>query len=101
MTAITPAVPGRERLAEFLERMDAQRPRLIFGRDATASREPTWDVATSLTAEMFQAVAAVGGIDVQLVYYRGAGECVASRWFSDGKALETIMSEVRCRGGRT
>ena len=42
------------------------------------SRQPTWDMALALQADMFHAVKAVGGLDVQLIYFRGAGECRAS-----------------------
>ena len=44
------------------------------------SRAPTWDMALKLQGEMFAAVKAVGGLDVQLVYFRGIGECRASKW---------------------
>src|SRR6187200_2682364 len=47
------------------------RGRLIFALDATASREPTWDRACRLQGQMFLEAAALGGLDVQLVYYRG------------------------------
>jgi hypothetical protein len=50
---------------------------------------------------MFGTVAAVGGLDVQLVYYRGYEECVASRWLNDAKALAAIMSRVMCSSGHT
>jgi hypothetical protein len=40
-------------------------------------------------------------LDVQLVYYLGAGECVASHWLTDGKALARIMSRVMCAAGHT
>src|SRR5262245_62212028 len=53
--------------------------RLIFAMDATMSRQPTWDMALALQADMFGAVAAIGGLEVQLVYFRGAGECRASK----------------------
>ncbi len=46
------------------------------------SRQPTWDMALALQAEMFKAVKAIGGLDVQLMYFRGNGECRASRWVS-------------------
>jgi hypothetical protein len=88
-------------LEEFFARVDPKRARLIFGLDATASRQPTWDLAATLQAEMFRAVAAIGGVDVQLVYYRGDNECIASHWFSNSKTLGPIMSQVRCRAGRT
>ena len=43
------------------------RGRLIFGLDATASRQPTWDTACQLQAEMFREATAVGGLELQLV----------------------------------
>ena len=49
------------------------RGRLIFALDATMSRQPTWDQACVLQAEMFREAAAAGGLDIQLVYYRGLG----------------------------
>lgn len=75
--------------------------RLIFAMDATMSRQPTWDMALALQADMFHAVKAVGGLDVQLVYFRGTGECRASRWVSDPDALAALMTRVACAGGFT
>jgi hypothetical protein len=77
------------------------RGRLIFALDATASRQPTWDRAAQLQAEMFQTVAAIGGLDVQLVYFRGFGECTASRWFNNSEDLIKVMSGIMCRSGHT
>ena len=79
----------------------AGRGRLIFAMDATASREPTWDRACQLQGEMFEATHALGGLDVQLVYYRGFGECKHSKWVSDSRALVKLMTGVFCRGGYT
>src|SRR5437660_12783783 len=59
-----------------------QRGRLIFALDATMSRQPTWDSACQLQADMFREAASIGGLDIQLVYYRGISECRASRWVS-------------------
>jgi hypothetical protein len=75
--------------------------RLIFALDATMSRQPTWDLATHLQAAMFDAVGEVGGLSVQLVYFRGFGECRASRWVADTRALRGLMCRIRCQGGRT
>jgi hypothetical protein len=90
-------------IADFVRRMKELAPhagtargRLVFAMDATMSRQPTWDMALAL-----QAVKAVGGLDVQLVYFRGAGECRASRWVSDPEALATLMTRVHCAGGYT
>jgi hypothetical protein len=97
----------RTALNEFLARArslsDAApggRGRLIFALDATASREPTWDMACQLQGEMFDEVAKVGGLDVQLVFYRGC-ECKASPWVSDAGALTNVMTQVECETGYT
>jgi len=51
--------------------------------------------------EMFREAASAGGLDLQLVYYRGIDECKASTWISDPVKLGRIMSTIDCRGGRT
>ena len=76
------------------------RGRLIFALDATASREPTWDRACRIQGEMFEATAALGGLDVQLVYYRGFDECKASRWMSTAADLHRVMRAVVLRRRR-
>src|SRR6516225_4853948 len=78
-----------------------RRGRLIFALDATMSRQPLWDTACRLQADMFREAAAIGGLDVQLVYYRGLGECRASRWVSQAERLGTLMERIDCRGGHT
>lgn len=78
-----------------------RRGRLIFAMDATASREPTWDRACHLQGEMFEATEALGGLDVQLVFYRGFRECKASPWVSDTADLLRRMTAVRCLAGQT
>jgi hypothetical protein len=82
-------------------RLDGKRGRLVFALDATMSREPTWDMACSLQGEMFEEAAAVGGLDVQLVYYRGLHECRSSQWVSDPKRLGELMVRIHCEGGNT
>ncbi|MGO9420401.1 VWA domain-containing protein [Roseiarcus sp.] len=77
------------------------RGRLIFALDATMSRQPTWDVALRLQARMFQVAAQSGGLEVQLVYYRGLGECKASKFVSEGRGLAELMSRIEVRGGET
>ncbi len=77
------------------------RGRLIFALDATASREPSWDRACRLQGEMFEATAALGGLDVKLVYYRGFNECKASRWMANAADLHRVMRAVSCLGGET
>lgn len=77
------------------------RGRLIFALDATMSRQPTWDLAQTLQAKMFQAAAGLGGLDVQLVYFRGMDECRASNFVSGGRGLAELMSRIDVRGGST
>ena len=77
------------------------RGRLIFALDATMSRQPTWDQACILQADMFRTAAMIGGLDVQLVYFRGLGECRSSRWVSDAARLADLMQKIDCRGGNT
>jgi len=104
----TPQKSSSGDVDEFLARVKtlapattAGRGRLVFAMDATMSRQPTWDMALALQAEMFHAVAEVGGLDVQLVFFRGAGECRASKWVSDPDGLARLMTTVDCRGGYT
>jgi len=106
-----PVEPARSSDAEvdtFLARLNAVAPvssddrgRLIFAMDATMSRQSTWDLALGLQADMFRAVKEVGGLDVQLVYFRGFGETRASKWVSDPEALARLMTRVSCQGGYT
>jgi hypothetical protein len=77
------------------------RGRLIFALDATASREPTWDRACRIQGEMFEATAALGGLDVRLIFYRGFDECKASRWMQNAAELQRAMRAVSCVGGET
>jgi hypothetical protein len=82
-------------------RPESGRGRLMFALDATASREGTWDRACKLQGEMFEATAALGGLDVQLVFYRGFNECKASRWLGAAADLHRAMRSVSCVGGET
>jgi hypothetical protein len=100
---------SRPEIAEFLERVrtlgpaaaSGKRGRLIFALDATMSRQPTWDTACALQADMFRKAASAGGLDIQLVYFRGLGECRASGWIAATERLAALMSAIDCRGGHT
>lgn len=95
-------------IAAFVKKVGAMaRPearndgRLLFALDATMSRQPTWDLACSLQAEMFRAIPKPSALQVQLLYFRGFGECRASKWVMDGDALAKLMTGIDCRGGHT
>lgn len=100
---------SRAEIEGFLRRMAAtssprpsgRRGRLVFAMDATASREPTWDRACHIQAEMFDATETLGGVDIQLVFYRGFRDCLASPWLGNAKDLRRRMTAVRCLGGQT
>jgi hypothetical protein len=107
--AQTPAASSRADIDLFLDRVKSlapatrsgERGRLIFALDATMSRQPTWDTASRLQAEMFREAASIGGLDIQLVYYRGFAECRASSWVAGSQKLGDLMSRIDCRGGQT
>lgn len=108
--AHTPAPTSpRPEIDAFLERVKSlgpaatggKRGRLVFALDATMSRQPTWDSACALQADMFREAASIGGLDIQLVYFRGLGECRASGWVAGSEKLASLMSGIDCRGGHT
>lgn len=75
--------------------------RLVFALDATMSRQPSWDLASRVQVGMFDAAAGIGGLAVQLVYFRGFRECRASRWVADPRRLAELMGKIRCEAGET
>jgi hypothetical protein len=106
----TPApASSRPEIDAFLERVRGLEPaatggkrgRLVFALDATMSRQPTWDSACALQADMFREAASIGGLDIQLVYFRGLSECRASGWVAGAEKLAGLMSAIDCRGGHT
>jgi hypothetical protein len=107
MSSRLPAVSTPGEVAEFLRQAaktpvtSAPRGRLIFALDATASRQPTWDRACRLQGDMFAAAAELGGLALQLVWYRGYGEFQIEPWLTDSAELQRRMTSVQCRGGLT
>jgi hypothetical protein len=100
--------PTRSDLDAFFAEMMATKKsgvsgtgRLIFALDATMSRQETWDMACQLQGSMFKTVASIGGLNVQLVYYRGLDECRASRWVTDPEHLAKLMTRISCHAGHT
>ena len=82
-------------------RRHGSRGRLIFALDATASREPSWDRACQIQGDMFTETSLLGGLAVQLLYYRGYRQCRASKWAINPDELLRFMTSVRCLGGAT
>jgi hypothetical protein len=77
------------------------RKRLIFAIDATASRQPTWDLASQVQGQMFLEAGKYGGLDVQLVYFRGFGEMKATKFVGSAMPLVQAMTGITCRSGHT
>ena len=104
-----PATSSRGEIDAFLAHVrtapspgaSGARGRLVFALDATMSRQPTWDRACRMQAEMFRETASIGGLSVQLVYFRGLGECRASKWVDAPERLGDLMTKIHCRGGTT
>src|ERR1700730_5221568 len=97
-----------EDIAAFVAKARAMSPhaagargRLVFALDATMSRQPPWDMACALQADMFREAAALGSLDIRLVYYRGLNECRATGWISDSAQLAKLMGKIDCQGGNT
>ncbi len=105
----TPTEPPADDIAAFLAKVKAApkprqtgaRGRLIFAMDATASRQPTWDRAAHIQGEMFSETDALGGLELQLCFYRGFGEFKVSAWLSRSAELVRLMTSVTCLAGQT
>ncbi len=105
-----PDKPASAAVAAFLKQVETlpqvrpasgRRGRLIFAVDATASRQPTWDRACRLQGEMFLATGDLGGLAVQMAYYRGFMEFAATPFLTDAAELTRRMTGVQCLGGQT
>ncbi len=102
-----PAKSASQDVEAFLKKLDqtpppsSSRGRLIFALDATASRQMTWDHACHIQSMMFEEAGRVGGLDIQLIFFRGFRECKASSWVSDAGHLLRLMTSVQCLAGAT
>src|SRR3984893_3287631 len=101
-----PAATSRAEIDAFLSRVNTlgpaaepgKRSRLTFALDATMSGQPPWDPACRLQADMFREATAAGGLDIQLVYYRGLAECRASPWLAaSAQAAATLVRRASRR----
>lgn len=105
-----PDKPASAAVAAFLNRVaslpqvrpaSGRQGRLVFAIDATASRQPTWDRACRLQGEMFEATRDLGGLAIQLAYYRGYMEMATTPFLTDAAELTRRMTGVQCLGGQT
>jgi len=75
------------------------RPRLIFGFDATASREPAWDTARTVTDALFGALP--GELDVALAVHGGSRLHTFTAFTSNAATLRDRAAAITCRAGAT
>jgi hypothetical protein len=75
------------------------RPRLVFGFDATASREPAWAVARPLTDALVRALP--GELDVALAVHGGGRLHTFTEFTANPAALRDRAASVRCVSGQT
>lgn len=109
MTSKIPSTRRAGDVTSFLDRLSGipvvksapERQHLIFALDATASREPTWRSAQKIQGEMFDVASGLGGIEIQLCYYRGLDDFDASAWTANTAELRRAMAGVGCVGGYT
>jgi hypothetical protein len=75
------------------------RPRLIFGFDATASREPAWATARTVTDALVKALP--GELDVALAVHGGSMLHTFTEFTADPKRLRDRAAGIRCIAGMT
>lgn len=76
-----------------------RRPRLIFGFDATASREPAWATARQVTDAFVRALP--GELDVALAVHGGSRLHTFTEFTADPNALRDRAASVTCIAGHT
>jgi hypothetical protein len=75
------------------------RPRLIFGFDATASREPAWAAARTVTDALVQALP--GELDVALAVHGGSILHTFTEFTSNPNTLRDRAAGISCIAGYT
>lgn len=76
-----------------------RRPRLVFGVDATASREPAWESARRITDRLFDAIP--GALDVALAVHGGSVLHTFSPFSADVAQFRELAQAVSCQAGQT
>ncbi len=97
LAALTPH-PAAATLAPPTEDIP-RRPRLVFGFDATASREPAWATARKVTDALVQALP--GELNVALAVHGGSHLHTFTDFTSDPKTLRDRAAGITCIAGRT
>ncbi len=75
------------------------RPRLVFGFDATASREPAWAMARQVTDALVRALP--GELDVALAVHGGSRLHTFTAFTAEPNTLRDSAASINCISGRT
>jgi len=68
---------------------DGARGRLIFALDATMSRQPTWDMACTLQADMFREAASLGSLDIRPSTIAASTSAAPARGFPTARSSQS------------
>lgn len=113
-TDVEPVPPTRRLGATLLDRLRAliagpqepvpdpstpARPRLVFGFDATASREPAWAMARKVTDALVKTLP--GELDVALAVHGGSRLHTFTKFTNDGRTLRDLAASISCEAGQT
>lgn len=90
---------GAERLPPAEAASMPRRPRLVFGFDATASREPAWAAARQVTDALVRALP--GELDVALAVHGGSRLHTFTEFTASPAALRDRAAAIRCIAGHT
>lgn len=74
-------------------------PKLLFSMDATASRQPSWDVAQKITLSMFDVIP--GGLKIALAYHSAGRLQTVTEFRDDAGYFKDQIAAVRCQAGNT
>jgi hypothetical protein len=74
-------------------------PKLLFSMDATASRQPSWDVAQEITLSMFDVMP--GGLKIALAYHSGGHLKAVTDFRADAAYFKDQIAGVQCEAGLT
>ncbi|HEY5300076.1 MAG TPA: hypothetical protein VIJ55_05315 [Acetobacteraceae bacterium] len=83
----------------LLDTTHPARPRLVFGFDATASREPAWAMARRVTDALVKTLP--GELDVALAVHGGSRLHTFTEFTNDGRTLRDLAASIDCEAGHT
>jgi hypothetical protein len=98
-SSATPPQRGDRSLITEALKPKKTRPRLVFAIDATASREPAWEVAKATTDALFGALP--GKLDVALAVHGGSRVKLFTAFTAQPDTLRDAAASVSCEAGNT